>query len=359
MAAAPAEPAQGDKPKSMGALLRDLVNRGDDSGGLLLNFRTGRIEHKRVAGPPTLAAPVLPGPREDYGSAFSPSASSRGRSSRSRSRQRPVTVGHGYGEGAGDSSDSSGEREGSLVRPKAGKKRCNRAPSSSSESTNDRSSTSSRQSSSSSSSSSSAHSRRKRAKKAPRKRQKKSNTKKSASSRQPESKAKKSAGKQTHESHGKKKATATAVGDAEARAAPLAEKAEPVRVMLAKMGEACCEVTAERLAGSVEVATEESRWDMNQRTSVERCRLHLEQAGGFSGAQSAAVLWKLIVASNSEAPAYAALSAYLIDKGRVGLVNTPGSQVYIVPPHEPFHKHLNLDETDFLVGVQVPRLPTS
>lgn len=150
------------------------------------------------------------------------------------------------------------------------------------------------------------------------------------------------------------------------KAAPQPQAAAPETprlpsVVLAKMGETCCEVLLKRLEGAREAATPiGATWDMSQRTSVERCRLHLAEVGGLAGRNGAgapvAILWKVKEAKTKDAESLAELGKYLINKGRVGLVENAAAQIYLIPPHGPFQHALGVDEPGSMLAVHAPRV---
>lgn len=389
----------------MGDLLRDLVTRGANGRGLLLNLRTGCIEKKppreRPKNPSEASSLVAP---EDVpcNEKASPSDSSGSRGAHPRSRitfQAAPLAGLDYEHG-GRASNASNEGAGSHARktvlgarakaaPRNGAtggraaKRKISAESSSSDSSDGASSSSTFSKFSRSSSSTGAL-----PKKLPGPRnalgpkcakvgQNMINTKEKPIDRS-------SSRKCGEDDKGRAKDDADVNGTIDthngntkvpagtsknrvrkiARTMTLhtpADAPQLPRVLLAKMGETCCEVLLERIAGAQASIPLEGRWDMSQRTSVERCRLHITEVGGLgidaleATVQPTAILWRVKVAQAKDAESLKELGKYLISKGRVGLVENPTAQIYLIPPHRPFQTPLGVDEPGSMLAVLVPR----
>jgi len=125
--------------------------------------------------------------------------------------------------------------------------------------------------------------------------------------------------------------------------------AAPAKVQLFKLGQLCCSARASFAAGSRETGRLAKELHIDQRATLERCREHLEWAGG------AAAVWQLTAAAGGGGrPAYRALCDYFVAKQRVGLVETPAYAVYIVPPAEKYFREIGLAASRHMVGLQVP-----
>jgi len=123
--------------------------------------------------------------------------------------------------------------------------------------------------------------------------------------------------------------------------------AEGRRCRLFKLGEFCCNVSAGLVSGCKEHQELLERFDIDQRIKVDRCRLHLEQAG------DQVTVWEFTVAGNKNRAPYKALCDYFVGKDRVGLVDTPSYYMYVVPPGDKFQ--LGPLKSKSLVGIQVPK----
>jgi len=130
--------------------------------------------------------------------------------------------------------------------------------------------------------------------------------------------------------------------------------AVPAKVQLFKLGQLCCSAIASFATGSRETGRLAKELHIDQRATLERCREHLEWAGG------AAAIWQLTAAAGGGGrPAYRALCDYFVAKHRVGLVETPAYAVYIVPPAEKYFREIGLAASRHMVGLQVPVVATA
>lgn len=120
------------------------------------------------------------------------------------------------------------------------------------------------------------------------------------------------------------------------------------KVKLYKMREFCCNIVANFVKGREQSEAITTKLHIDQRTKIEHCRAHMDRAGAL------ATIWHFSAADRRDCAAYDALCDYFVEKGRVGLVQTPGYYVYIVPPTEKYLKDLNLPTSNFVVGVQIP-----
>jgi len=130
--------------------------------------------------------------------------------------------------------------------------------------------------------------------------------------------------------------------------------AAPAKVQLFKLGQLCCSARASFAAGNRETGRLAKELHIDQRATLDRCREHLEWAGG------AAAIWRLTAAAGGGGrPAYRALCDYFVAKQRVGLVETPSYAVYIVPPAEKYFREIGLAASRHMVGLQVPVVATA
>jgi len=129
------------------------------------------------------------------------------------------------------------------------------------------------------------------------------------------------------------------------------QPAAKAKVKLFKMGEFCCNIVANFVKGKESKEGAESltqKLQIDQRTKIDHCRAHMERAGPL------ATVWHFSAADRKDCAAYDALCDYFVEKQRVGLVQTPSYYVYIVPPTEKYLKELNLPNSNFVVGLQIP-----
>jgi len=128
------------------------------------------------------------------------------------------------------------------------------------------------------------------------------------------------------------------------------EEAPPpkVKVKLYKMGEFCCNIVANFVKGKDDPEILASKLHIDQRTKIDHCKSHMDRAG------SLATIWHFSAADRKECAAYDALCDYFVAKERVGLVQTPTSYVYIIPPTDEYLRALKLPNSNFVVGLQIP-----
>jgi len=129
------------------------------------------------------------------------------------------------------------------------------------------------------------------------------------------------------------------------------DKEKPVaRSRLFKLGEFCCTVTIGFSSGCKEHEKLLERFDIDQRIKIDRCRVHIAQAG------SQVTVWQFTMATKRGRAPYQALCDYFIEKERVGLVDTSSYYMYVVPPSGKFLPELGLPaESATLIGIQVPK----
>lgn len=137
--------------------------------------------------------------------------------------------------------------------------------------------------------------------------------------------------------------------DAEADGSSGVAEKPVARSKLFKLGEFCCNVAISHVSGSKEHEEMLERFNIDQRIKVDRCRLHIEQAG------DQVTVWHFIVAGKKGRAPYQALCDYFVEKDRVGLVDTPSYYMYVVPPGGKFLAELGLAASKALVGIQVPK----
>jgi hypothetical protein len=129
---------------------------------------------------------------------------------------------------------------------------------------------------------------------------------------------------------------------------PEAPEVPKVKVKLYKMGEFCCNIVANFVKGNASPEQLQKKLQIDQRTKIDHCRSHMERAGEL------ATVWHFSAADRRDCAAYDALCDYFVDKGRVGLVQTPTHYLYIVPPTDTYLKELGLPSSNFVVGIQIP-----
>lgn len=124
----------------------------------------------------------------------------------------------------------------------------------------------------------------------------------------------------------------------------------PRTTRLYKLGEYCCEIVATFAGGHQQPLPFGESLAVDQRAKLDRCRSHIEWAGGL------ATIWRLNAAKKSGTKAYLALSNYFINKQRVGLIEADAFEMYIVPPDAKFLQEVGLagPVVDAIVGIQVP-----
>jgi len=129
---------------------------------------------------------------------------------------------------------------------------------------------------------------------------------------------------------------------------PEAPEVPKSKVKLYKMGEFCCNIVANFVKGNNAPDPLTKKIQIDQRTKIDHCRLHMERAGDL------ATVWHFSAADRRDCGAYDALCDYFVEKVRVGLVQTPTHYVYIVPPTDTYLKELGLPTSNFVVGIQIP-----
>lgn len=148
-----------------------------------------------------------------------------------------------------------------------------------------------------------------------------------------------------------KKARAAPASDAESEAPVTkgeAKAAGKAKVKLYKMGEFCCNIVANFVKGKDTPELLVSKLHIDQRTKIDHCKSHLDRAGKLG------TIWHFSAADRKDCAAYDALCDYFVEKQRVGLVQTPSYYVYIVPPTEKYLSSLGLQNSNFMVGLQIP-----
>lgn len=128
------------------------------------------------------------------------------------------------------------------------------------------------------------------------------------------------------------------------------KRPQGVHLGLFKLGESCCEVVASMVAGHQQPELLPTQLAIDQRVKLERCREHAELAGELT------TLWQLVPAQRRELSSYLSLCDYFVQKKRVGFVELPASNFYVVPPDKTFLAELGLDidQPRWLIGIQVP-----
>jgi hypothetical protein len=119
------------------------------------------------------------------------------------------------------------------------------------------------------------------------------------------------------------------------------------KLALFKMGEFCCNVVATCVKGTEKLP--ESRLEIDQRAKLSHCRALLDRVGDFIS------IWHMAAAKRKDCKAYDLLCEYFIQKDRIGLVDCPSYNVYIVPPTEKYLQELGLPTSSYVVGIQVPK----
>jgi len=127
-----------------------------------------------------------------------------------------------------------------------------------------------------------------------------------------------------------------------------AEEVPKAKLKLYKMGEFCCNIVANFVKGNEAPLSMSKKLQIDQRTKIDHCRSHMERAGEL------ATVWHFSAADRKDCGAYDALCDYFVEKVRVGLVQTPTHYVYIVPPTDTYLKELQLPQSNFVVGIQIP-----
>eukprot|EP00929_Paragymnodinium_shiwhaense_P013530 TRINITY_DN121387_c0_g1_i1.p1 TRINITY_DN121387_c0_g1~~TRINITY_DN121387_c0_g1_i1.p1 ORF type:complete len:643 (+),score=198.64 TRINITY_DN121387_c0_g1_i1:54-1931(+) len=120
------------------------------------------------------------------------------------------------------------------------------------------------------------------------------------------------------------------------------------KVKLYKMGEFCCNIVANFVKGKEDPELLAAKLHIDQRTKIDHCKSHMDRAGAL------ATIWHFSAADRKDCAAYDALCDYFVEKERVGLVQTPTSYVYIIPPTDKYLKSLKLPSSNFVVGLQIP-----
>lgn len=114
------------------------------------------------------------------------------------------------------------------------------------------------------------------------------------------------------------------------------------------MGQLCCDVIARYVDGNQKPGALAASLQIDQRSTIERCREHKEWGGKLT------TIWRFSLAAKRGQAAYDALASYFVAKQRVGLVEVPGYTIYVVPPDEKYLKALGLAASKYILAVQVP-----
>jgi len=122
----------------------------------------------------------------------------------------------------------------------------------------------------------------------------------------------------------------------------------PARVKLFKLGQLCCDAIVRYVEGNASPKPMGKSLQIDQRSTLERCREHLEWGGKLT------TIWRFALTSKRAQGAYDALASYFVQKQRVGLVEIPGYTIYVVPPDEKFMKALGFTASKEMLGIQVP-----
>lgn len=125
------------------------------------------------------------------------------------------------------------------------------------------------------------------------------------------------------------------------------------RTKFFKGGDYCCDIIAEFVKGSLKIGKLPAKVNIDQRAKFDRCQVHMLevcQEGGFA-------IWRMKLANADARSSYKTLCDYFIGKDRIGLVETPTYDIYIVPPHDPWTMAFGLGKVNEVIGLQVPKIP--